>query len=201
MENKKLIKLSNGNIKEMTCSEVFEQFKNFLYKMSYKWSKQYDIEDVFQVGSVALVKAYNNYSIDKDIKFITYLCTAVKYEILHYHYKNEKHIGVKSLDSRIVGHSTLLVEMLADDTDYEEIVVTNINKIYIRNFVRDLIKCLNPREQIIIKHKFIDGLTLKQIGTSLGISGSRAGQIVDSCLRKMELYYERKVNNYGQSTT
>ncbi|MBV4417447.1 sigma-70 family RNA polymerase sigma factor [Clostridium tyrobutyricum] len=194
MENKKLIKLSNGNIKEMTCSEVFEQFKNFLYKTAIKWSKGYEVEDIFQVGSVALVKAYNNYSIDKDIKFITYLYTAVKYEIWHYHYKNEKHIGVKSLDSHIVGHSTLLIEMLADDTDYEEIVVSNINKIYIRKFVEDLIKCLNPREQIIIKHKFMDELTLKQIGTSLGISGSRVGQIVDSCLRKMKHYYERKIN-------
>ncbi|WP_155814011.1 hypothetical protein [Clostridium kluyveri] len=38
MECKKLNKLSNGITKEMTCSEVFIQFKNFLYKMADRWS-------------------------------------------------------------------------------------------------------------------------------------------------------------------
>lgn len=87
MENKKLIKLSNSKIKEMTCSEVYEQFKNFLYKIAYKWSKQYDIEDIFQIAGVALTKAYNAYDADKGINFITYLATIVSNEIRMYHRK------------------------------------------------------------------------------------------------------------------
>lgn len=88
MEHKKIIKLSNG-IKEMTCDEVFNQFKKFLYKTAYKWSSQYDINDLVQVAGMGLTKAYNTYDVDKGIMFITYLATIVNNEIRMYNRKNK----------------------------------------------------------------------------------------------------------------
>ncbi|MFU0784531.1 sigma-70 family RNA polymerase sigma factor [Clostridium sp.] len=195
MEDKKLIKLSNGKTKEMTCSEVYEQFKNFLYKTAFKWSHQYSVDDVFQVAGIGLTKAYNSYDVDKDILFMTYLATIVNNEIRMYHYKNEKHVGVKSLDSPIGEHPTLLIDMLADNTDYEEIAVENINKVWINNLCKKLIEHLNSREKKIIKYRFMGGLTLRKIGEKVGISGSRIGQIIDSCIAKMKIYYESEEFN------
>lgn len=198
MEDKKLIKLSNDSIKEMTCSEVYEQFKNFLYKMAIKWSRQYEVEDIFQIAGIGLTNAYKRYSADKDIKFMTYLYMAVKNEILKYHSKNEKHAGIKSLDCPIGEDTITLIDMLADETNYEEIAVENINKAEISNLVESLIKCLNQREKMIVKYRFTDGLSLRKIGEKFNISGARVDVIVDSSLRKMKNYYitknERKVS-------
>lgn len=168
-------------------------------RQPFKWSHQYSVDDVFQVAGIGLTKAYNSYDVDKDILFMTYLATIVNNEIRMYHYKNEKHVGVKSLDSPIGEHPTLLIDMLADNTDYEEIAVENINKVWINNLCKKLIEHLNSREKKIIKYRFMDGLALRKIGEKVGISGSRIGQIIDSCIAKMKIYYESEEFNVNEN--
>lgn len=194
MEHKKIIKLSNG-IKEMTCDEVFNQFKKFLYKTAYKWSSQYDINDLVQVAGMGLTKAYNTYDVDKGIMFITYLATIVNNEIRMYNRKNKKHIGIKSLDYAINedkdGNSMTIMDLISDDIDYEEMAIRNIDKsqLYV------LIEYLKQDEKTILKYRFIDGFTQKQIGEKLNISQSYVSRLVKSSMEKMKKYYESGVLN------
>jgi hypothetical protein len=46
----------------------------------------------------------------------------------------------------------------------------------------------------------MDGLTLRKIGEEVGISGSRIGQIIDSCIAKMKNYYESEGCNVSINT-
>lgn len=204
MENKKLIKLSNGNIKEMTCSEVLEQFKNFLYKTSHKWSKQYDVEDIFQIAGIGLTKAYNTYDVDKGINFITYLSMIVSNEIRMYHRKNKKHSGVKSLDGSLSvdkdGNSMSLIDVISDDIDYAEIAVENINRIWTKSVLVNLIQYLNSREKMIIEDKFINGLTQRQIQDKLKLSQSYISRLIKNSLEKMKKYYESEEFNVNVNT-
>ena len=38
--------------------EVILENKNFIYKIASKYSKHYNIEDLFQVGTIGFIKAY-----------------------------------------------------------------------------------------------------------------------------------------------
>lgn len=190
-----MIKLSNGITKEMTCSEVFKQFKNFLYKTAHKWSVQYDIDDLVQVAGIGLIKAYNSYDAGKGILFMTYLATIVNNEIRMYNRKNKKHIGVKSLDCSVKedkdGNSMTIMDLISDDTDYEEMAIQNVNKsqLYV------LLEHLKPEEKIIVKYRFIDGLTQRQIAEKLNITQSYVSRLVKFYLKKMKKYYESGVLN------
>lgn len=195
MECKKLIRLSNGITKKMTCTEVFDQFKNFLYKIAHKWSFQYDINDLVQVAGIGLVKAYNTYDASKGILFMTYLATIVSNEIRMYNRKNKKHTGIRSLDCAINedkdGNSLTIMDLISDDTDYEEMAIQNVNKLELSI----LLKCLRPREEMIIRYRFIDGLTHKKIGQRLNLSQSYVSRLTESSLKKLKRYYESGVLN------
>ena len=45
----------------MSIEELLTQNKNFIYKIASKYSKYYNIDDLFQVGAIGFIKAYKNY--------------------------------------------------------------------------------------------------------------------------------------------
>lgn len=163
--------------------------------MAHKWSGQYNIDDLIQVAGIGLTKAYNTYDIGKGILFMTYLATIVSNEIRMYNRKNKKHIGVRSLDCTIKedknGNSLTIMDLISDDNDYEEVAIQNVNKLELIT----LLKCLKPGEEMIIRYRFIDGLTHKEIGQRLNLSQSYVSRLIESSLKKLKKYYESGVLN------
>lgn len=60
-----------------TCS-------NLIYAIIRKYFKGYDIDDLYQVGVVGVMKAYDNYKADKSTKFSTYAYKYIYGEIYSY---------------------------------------------------------------------------------------------------------------------
>lgn len=60
-----------------TCSDL-------IYAIIRKYFKGYDIEDLYQVGVVGVMKAYDNYKKDKNTKFSTYAYKYIYGEIYSY---------------------------------------------------------------------------------------------------------------------
>ena len=78
----------------MSIEELLTQNKNFIYKIASKYSKYYNIDDLFQVGAIGFIKAYKNYK-KVDIKFTTYAYKYVLGEIIEF-IKNDRTIKVSS---------------------------------------------------------------------------------------------------------
>lgn len=175
----------------MTCEEVFNQFKNFLYKIAHKWSAQYNIDDLFQVASIGLTKAYNAYDVDKNIFFMTYLGTITENEIKMFHRKMKKHANVGSLDDITYigkdGDSISLLEMVADEINYEDLAIENIAS----NELMILTNNLSEREKTIINYIFIDRMKQPQIAKKLDVSQSYVSRIVTKTLKKLKSEYEK----------
>ena len=53
-----------------TIEELITENKNFIYKIASKYSKYYNIEDLFQVGAIGFIKAYKKYK-SVGVKFTT----------------------------------------------------------------------------------------------------------------------------------
>ena len=78
----------------LTIEELLTQNKNFIYKIASKYSKYYNIEDLFQMGAIGFIKAYKNYK-NSNTKFTTYAYKYVLGEIIEF-IKNDRTIKVSS---------------------------------------------------------------------------------------------------------
>lgn len=76
-------------------SEVVKENQNLIYKIASKYSNYYNIEDLFQVGVIGLIKAYKNYKQDSLAKFSTYAHKYIFGEIIEF-IKNDRTIKVGS---------------------------------------------------------------------------------------------------------
>lgn len=65
-------------------NEIIESNSWLIYKIVRSYSEYYNIEDLFQVGSIGLLKAYKNYDKNSNVKFSTFAYKYVFGEIISY---------------------------------------------------------------------------------------------------------------------
>ncbi len=68
----------------MNIEELIFENKNLIYKIASKYSRYYSMEDLFQVGSLGLIKAANNYNENLGVKFSTYSYKYIIGEIINF---------------------------------------------------------------------------------------------------------------------
>lgn len=86
-------------------SELIEQNKNLIYKISTLFTSYSNKEDLFQVGCVGLINAYKKYDESFNTKFSTYAYPFILGEISNYVKKDK---GIKI--SREIGRINSLIE-------------------------------------------------------------------------------------------
>lgn len=64
--------------------ELIKDNEGLIYKIASKYSKYYSIEDLYQVGSIGVIKAYKKYREDSNAKFSTYAYKYVLGEIVDF---------------------------------------------------------------------------------------------------------------------
>lgn len=84
--DRKPIKLKN-EIKDMSIEEVYQQFKNFIYKQCQSWLGKYEFDDLQQVAFIGLQKAYEGYEVDNGVQFLTYAAMVIGNDLRIYHRK------------------------------------------------------------------------------------------------------------------
>ncbi len=96
--------------------------KNLIYSIARKF--QGDIEDLFQVGCIGLLKAYDNYKEDVGVKFTTYAYKYILGEIYQYVLRN-KNIKLTpemvKLNSAILEADEFLTQKFKRKPSYSEI--------------------------------------------------------------------------------
>ena len=65
-------------------NEIIESNSWLIYKIARSYCEYYNIEDLFQVGSIGLLKAYKNYDKNSNVKFSTFAYKYVFGEIISY---------------------------------------------------------------------------------------------------------------------
>lgn len=66
---RKLIIIAKNDIRNLTFDEVFNMYEAFIKKMAEKWAMQYEYDDMKQIASVALWKAFENYDSSTTVGF------------------------------------------------------------------------------------------------------------------------------------
>lgn len=188
-ENSKLIRLSTVEVKLMSFEEVYKQFEKFIYKIINTWRDMYEIDELRQLAMYAMYKAYLKYDIESGNNFMTYAGIAVTNELNYYHRHQKKHRNVGSLfevttdDS---GRNSLeLIDILADDKDYEEEALKNV-------FLNDLDTMLNVlslRDKNILKDYYLKGISQKELAKKYGSQQANISRTISKSLKILKEKY------------
>lgn len=191
----KLIKLSAKVTRPMTLEEVFTQYERLLHKFSAKWDSLYEHDELFQTASIGLIKAYNSYDINKGYSFSTYLGRVANNEILMFNRRSRKYISMESTEKVVCidkdNNELVLMDLLADETNYEELALDNIDKENLPLKIRTLLNSLGKREKDIITCIFFQGLKQQEVSRKLGLAQSYVSRIMQRGLKKMKDNYEQ----------
>lgn len=184
--------------------EVILENKNFIYKIASKYSKHYNIEDLFQVGTIGFIKAYKNYK-ESNTKFTTYAYKYVLGEIIEY-IKNDRNMKVSSDMLKLYKSYVQTKEYLSHE--YSRCVSTYEVSAYLRVDEQILNEAILKSEFAVSLERDLndDNFTLEKI-----IGFDRTNTIDDLIDLKNELNsltpYERKIielrylKDYTQSET
>ena len=136
-----------------------------------------NLDDLFQVGCIGLIKAINTFRADKNIKLATYASRCIENEILMFLRKNSAQRTEISFDEPLStdwdGKELLLSDVLGTDGDT---VMRPIEADVDRKLLQDAVGKLSSREQDIITLRFGLGgkkeMTQKEVADHMGISQS-----------------------------
>ncbi|MBE5746340.1 MAG: sigma-70 family RNA polymerase sigma factor [Clostridiales bacterium] len=149
------------------------------------------IEDLISVGSIGLIKAINNFNIDKNIKLATFASRCIENEILMHLRKTVKIKNEISLDEPLNidsdGNELVLADVISMDNDS---VTKNLETSCEQKILLELVNKLNKREQEIINLRFglnnQDEKTQKEVADMLGISQSYISRIEKKIISKLK---------------
>ncbi len=157
-----------------------------------------NIEDLFSIGAIGLIKAVQTYNFDKKIKLATYASRCIENEILMQLRKTNKLKNEVSLDETLNadsdGNELLLENILYSENDS---VSQEMDKSVEKQILWGIIDKLNEREKEIMILRF--GLmgkeekTQKEVADAMGISQSYISRIEKKILSKMKKDLEKVI--------
>ena len=157
-----------------------------------------NIEDLFSIGTIGLIKAANTFRADKNIKLATYASRCIENEILMYIRKNSGRRRELSFDEPLNvdrdGNELLLSDILGSegDTVSESIEMAEEKKI-----IEEAVKSLSRREREIIELRFGLGgrreLTQKETAKVLGISQSYISRLEKKIIERLKKEISGKI--------
>lgn len=156
------------------------------------------IEELISTGTVGLIKAIATFNSEKNIKLATYASRCIENEILMFIRKNSSKKKEVSIDEPLSvdwdGNELLLSDVLGSDADS---VSRRIEDDEEKRILREAIKTLSKREQIIIEMRYGLGgrgeLTQKEVAEALGISQSYISRIEKKIMRELRKKIEEKI--------
>lgn len=134
-------------------------------------------EDMFQTGTIGLLKAIYTFDVSKGYSFSTYAFPIVRNELLLVFRKSKRSVKAAfSLDDNADtgnGESVPYAEMIPDGKDYAENVVNLM-------LTQQIFERLGSREKHIFTMFFVENRTQSEISEALGISQSYVSRIISS---------------------
>ena len=177
---------------------------------SLEISMDYDIDDLVQVGFVAVLKTIQAFDENMGCNFLTALAYRLKDVFRELAGFRKKDMFYKS-DTlyRLVGEKqdVYLIDLLIDTSEdcIESIAVEAVYQVQLRQALDKSIGLLSKQQEEVIRLLYYEGLTRHETAKKCNRSYSTIGSIENSALRKMyvnrketglDKFYEEDPNNY-----
>lgn len=179
MDDKKLIKRCQVGDKE-AFQELISKYHPFVYKFLIKITEDEQVaEDITQETFLKIIKNMEKFDVHGKAKFSTYIITISKNCYIDYLRKEKKFLQDVPIGETINAEDI--------NTNTENIV---IDKIYGEVVIKEL-ENLSEEQKIAIKMKYIEGLTLKEIGEKLELEPKTVKSRIHNGIEKLRKIFER----------
>ena len=192
-----LSELKNNN--KQAKEKLIEHNLRLVVYISKKFENSgLNLEDLFSIGAIGLIKAVQTYDTDKNIKLATYASRCIENEILMQLRKTSKLKNEVSLDEPLNldsdGNELLLQDVIFNEN---ESVSKNLEKSADKQIIWQILDKLNKREKEIMVLRFGLGgneeKTQKEVADLMGISQSYISRIEKKVLGKMRKDLEKVI--------
>ncbi len=121
---------------------LIKESEGLIYKIASKYSMYYSIDDLYQVGTIGVIKAYKNYKKDTSVKFSTYAYKYILGEIIEF-IRNDRNIKVSeefmSLYKKYLSVKSMLTSKLEREPSFNEICsFMEISESVLRNVIETI---------------------------------------------------------------
>lgn len=185
--------------------KLIESNMRFVTYICKQYQTDYvEYEDLFQIGSIGLIKAVKTFDVEKGNRFATYAYQVIGNEIKMALRKTKKIDKNISLDASIhesdkTGEKIVLERVLASDNDVEEECVK-------KEFVRNILNILKEKDRFILECYFGfrgQDFTQKEIANLLDMEQSNVSRKISHALKEIRLYLNMceglKIKGTGKS--
>jgi len=165
----------------MTQIDALAQFDNAVYKYAHQWIRypsirlDYDLEDLAQIGRIYILKALEEYDPEAGMTLSSYIITRIRWGLntsLRSHMPRAKretlHFSIDNLNES------------QGDRWHPATEDSNLDSF------SDMIADLSPAMQYIFELRFVEDLTLEEIGKKTGQSNEWVRQLINKQLATME---------------
>ncbi len=179
---------------------MIEDNINLVYKTIHRYFPStvnvdmgvYDMEDLVQIGCMALIKAEKNFDESLGYQFSTYAVRAIRGEISRFlkdkinkgRVKNKKVTSIVNMEDAIYTSNKNGDEITFHDNigcaEFEDYI---ISEMYIKKFI----ETLTEREREVLTMR-LNGISQRQIGVLIKCSQPLVGRILRSIKHKYKLY-------------
>ena len=163
-----------------------------------------NVDDLFQVGCIGLIKAIDNFDLSQNVKFSTYAVPMIIGEITD----NNKEPTVSEIAKELNipreevvfaldaiqdpvslfepiyhdgGDAIYVMDQISDNKNVDDSWLENIA-------IKEAMKKLNDREKLILTLRFFDGRTQMEEADEIGISQAQVSRLEKTALKHMRKY-------------
>ena len=156
VEQLNLLGQENEKLRESARNTLIEHNLRLVVYIAKRFENTGEsVEDLISVGSIGLIKAINNFNMEKNIKLATYASRCIENEILMHLRKIVKLKSEVSLEEPLNidgdGNELVLADVISLDNDC---VTKNLENACEQKILLELVSHLNRREREIIYLRF-----------------------------------------------
>jgi len=141
-----------------------------------------NVDDLFQIGCIGLIKAIDNFDSSLDVKFSTYAVPMIIGEIRRFLRDSSNPIRV-SRSLKDTAYKAIYAK--EDQISYKKCKEDN----WVENIsLSEAMKRLDERENEIINLRFFEGKTQMEVAEYIGISQAQVSRLEKNALRTMKKY-------------
>lgn len=176
MEDIRIIKRCKAGEKS-AFEELIIKYHPYVYKFLIKLSGDEDLaEDLTQETFIKVIRNIDKFDVYGKAKFSTYIITLCKNSYIDYYRKQKKSMNNVEIDDNLNLQYENIEDAVLDRLDAETAAA--------------YLKRLPEEQEIVIKMKYIEGLTLKEIGEKLELEPKTIKSRIHNGIVKLRKLFE-----------
>ena len=180
-EKRQLLTLAHAGDKAARARMVEGNLRLVLSVVQRFAQRGENLDDLFQVGCIGLIKAIDNFDPAQPVRFSTYGVPMIIGEIRRFLRDNalESVVEPLSLDEPVYtdGGDAMYVIDQVRDPDSEESWISGLQ-------FRDTVAALSPREKRIMELRYLRGKTQMEVAQEIGISQAQVSRLEKGALQQ-----------------